>query len=389
MQNFIHCIPTTVYFGKGQVKALPEELRKRAKRILIVTGRGSVKKYGIFDDVIKQVKKAGIEYVELSGIKGNPRLKSVYRGIEICKKECADFILAVGGGSVIDTAKTIAVGVKYSGDVWDFFIKDKGLFPADALPIGCVLTIAATGSEMNENAVITKEDTRRKLAFGSPLLRPVFSILDPEYTYTVNKYHTAAGVADIMAHVFEQYFSHTPAYAQDRMAEALLKTCIHYGPIVCEKPRDYDARANIMWASSLALNDLIGEGKEQDWASHGIEHELSAVYDISHGVGLAIIAPNWMRHVLSKKTLKKFLEYGINVWDIEEDKNEMAIANEAIDKSRKFFNSLGLPSKLSEVNISDEKFEDMAKNTIKHYGQVGSFKRLSKEDIVEILRMSL
>ncbi len=389
MQNFTHCIPTTVYFGKGQVKALSEELRKRAKRILIVTGRGSVKKYGIFDDVIKQVKKAGIEYVELSGIKGNPRLKSVYRGIEICKKECADFILAVGGGSVIDTAKTIAAGVKYSGDVWDFFIKDKGLFPADALPIGCVLTIAATGSEMNENAVITKEDTRRKLAFGSPLLRPVFSILDPEYTYTVNKYHTAAGVADIMAHVFEQYFSHTPAYAQDRMAEALLKTCIHYGPIVCEKPRDYDARANIMWASSLALNDLIGEGKEQDWASHGIEHELSAVYDISHGVGLAIIAPNWMRHVLSKKTLKKFLEYGINVWDIEEDKNEMAIANEAIDKSRKFFNSLGLPSKLSEVNISDEKFEDMAKNAIKHYGQVGSFKRLSEKDIIQILNMSL
>ncbi len=389
MQNFTHCIPTTVYFGKGQVKALSEELRKRAKRILIVTGRGSVKKYGIFDDVIKQVKKTGIEYVELSGIKGNPRLKSVYQGIEICKKQCVDFILAVGGGSVIDTAKTIAAGVKYSGDVWDFFIKDKGLFPADALPIGCVLTIAATGSEMNENAVITKENTRRKLAFGSPLLRPVFSILDPEYTYTVNKYHTAAGVADIMAHVFEQYFSHTPAYAQDRMAEALLKTCIHYGPIVCEKPRDYDARANIMWASSLALNDLIGEGKEQDWASHGIEHELSAVYDISHGVGLAIIAPNWMRHVLSKKTIKKFVEYGINVWDIEKNKDKMDIANEAIDKSRNFFNSLGLPSKLSEVNIPDEKFEDMAKNAIKHYGQVGSFKQLSKEDIVEILRMSL
>ncbi len=387
MQNFTHYIPTTVYLGKGQVKALSEELRKRAKRILIVTGRGSVKKYGIFDDVIKQVKKAGIEYVELSGIKPNPHLKSVYRGVEICKKESVDFILAVGGGSVIDTAKTIAAGAKYNGDVWDFFIKDKGLFPADALPVGCVLTIAATGSEMNGNAVITKEDTRRKLAFGSPLLRPVFSILDPEYTYTVNKYHTAAGVADIMAHVFEQYFSHTPAYAQDRMAEGLLKTCIHYGPIVCEKPRDYDARANIMWASSLALNDLIGEGKEQDWASHGIEHELSAVYDISHGVGLAIIAPNWMRHVLSEKTLKKFVEYGINVWDIEKDKNEMAIANEGIDKTRKFFNSLGLPSKLSEVNISDEKFEDMAKNAIKHYGQVGSFKQLSKKDIVQILNM--
>ena len=217
MQNFIHHIPTAIYFGKGQIQALNQELKSRAKKILIVTGGGSVKRYGIFDAVAKQVKKANVSYVELPGIQPNPRLKSVYKGIEICKKESVDFILAVGGGSVIDAAKAIAAGVKYKADVWDFFIKD--IQPADALPIGTVLTVAAAGSEMNSHAVISKEDSKRKLAFSSALLRPQFSILDPEYTYTVNKYHTAAGVVDIMAHVFEQYFSlEKGAYAQDRLA---------------------------------------------------------------------------------------------------------------------------------------------------------------------------
>ncbi|MBU1524088.1 MAG: iron-containing alcohol dehydrogenase [Candidatus Omnitrophica bacterium] len=255
MLNFKHHIPTIIYFGKGQVCALEEELKNRAKKLLIVTGQGSVKRCGIFDDVIKEVKKAGVAFVELSGIQPNPRLKSVYKGIEICKEESVDFILAVGGGSVIDASKAIAAGVNYDGDVWDFFEND--ISPAEALPVATVLTLAATGSEMNGNAVITREDTQRKLALCSPLIRPVFSILDAEYTYTVNRYHTAAGVADIMVHIFEQYFSHTPsAYVQDRVAEALLKVCIHYGPIVCEKPRNYDARANILWAGSMALNDL-------------------------------------------------------------------------------------------------------------------------------------
>lgn len=390
MLNFTHSIPTVIYFGKGQVEALESELKKRAEKILIVTGKGSVKKYGIFDDVIREVKKTNVSYVELSGVKPNPTLKSVYKGIETCKKESVDFILAVGGGSVIDASKAIAAGVKYNGDVWDFFIKRGAKSPTDALPVGTVLTLAATGSEMNGNAVITKEDTRRKLAFGSPVTRPVFSILDPEYTYTVNKYHTAAGVVDIMVHVFEQYFSHTPASdVQDRVAEALLKVCIKYGPIVCEKPRDYDARANILWAGSLALNNLIGEGKAEDWASHAIEHELSAYYDISHGAGLAIVAPGWMKHVLSKDTVKKFVEYGVNVWNIDKKKSEMDIANESINKTKEFFKSLDMPSKLSELNIRDEYFEEMAKYTLRDWGQVGSFKQLSEENIVSILKASL
>lgn len=388
MLNFTHHIPTIVYFGKGQVQALESELKKRAKSILIVTGQGSVKKHGIFDDVIREVKKANVPYVELSGIKPNPRLKSVYHGIEICKKESVDFILAVGGGSVIDASKAIAAGVKYNGDVWDFFVE--GVKPTDALPVGTVLTLAATGSEMNENTVITKEDTKRKLAFGSPVTRPVFSILDPEYTYTVNKYHTAAGVVDIMVHVFEQYFSHTPATdVQDRIAEGLLKVCIKYGPIVCEKPHNYDARANILWAGSLALNDLIGEGKQEDWASHAIEHELSAIYDISHGAGLAIVSPSWMKHVLSKNTLERFVEYGINVWGIEKNKKAPDIADEAIDRTKKFFKSLGMPTTLKEANISDEHFEKMAKSALEDWGQIGSFKKLTAENIVEILKTSL
>lgn len=388
MLNFRHHIPTVVYFGKGQIEALGEELSRRSKKILIVTGQGSVKRCGIFDEVIKQVKKAGINYVELSGIRPNPRLKSVYKGIEICRDESVDFILAVGGGSTIDASKAIAAGVKYNGEVWDFFEKD--VSPKEALPLGVVLTLAASGSEMNGNAVITREDTQRKLCLSSPLIRPVFAILDPEYTYTVNKYHTAAGIADIISHVFEQYFSPTPsADVQDRIAEGILKVCLCYGPLVCEKPSDYDARANILWAGTLALNDLIGEGKIADWATHSLEHELSAIYDISHGIGLAIITPNWMRYVLGEKTVKKFAEYGINVWGLDKNKDELDIANKAITKTRNFFNSLGLPSTLREVNISGERFQDMARGAVKSNKTAGSFKQLSAEDIIRILKMCL
>ena len=388
MKNFIYHIPTKIYFGKGQINALSQELKTRAKKILIVTGGGSVKKYGIFDDVLKEIKKAKVSYIELSGIKPNPKLKSVYEGIDICKKEGVGLVLAVGGGSVIDAAKTIAAGVKYKGDVWDFFVK--GIACTASLPVATVVTLAATGSEMDTFAVITKEDTQQKLAFGSAAVRPVFSILDPEYTYSVNKYHTAAGVADIMAHVFEEYFSDPRGAAvSDRIAEALLKVCIQYGPVVCEKPRNYEARANILWANTLAINDLLDMGKCGDWASHAIEHEVSAIYDISHGVGLAIIVPNWMKFVLSQRTVKKFVEYGVNVWGVERDKDEMKVANAAIDKTRNFFNSLGLPSTLGEVNIKGDRFADMAKKAVTSHGQVGSFKKLSEKDIVEILKMSL
>ena len=388
MDNFKYHVPTTVYFGKDQVKALSREISGFFKKILIVTGGGSVKRSGIFDGVVAETKKAGVKYLELSGIKPNPRLKSVHEGVEICKRESIDLVLGVGGGSVIDCSKAIAVGAKYDGDCWDFFTKKA--VPEKALAIGCVLTLAATGTETNGNAVITHQAAKRKLALCSPALKPAFAILDPEYTYTVDKFNTAAGVVDIMAHVFEQYFSHTQACdVQDLMAEAILKVCIKYGPMTLQEPNNYDARANIMWAGTLALNDLIGIGKETDWASHGIEHEISAIYDISHGAGLSVIVPNWMRHVLSDRTAAKLADYGRNVWSIAPRNDLFDIANLAIDKTREYFSSLGMPSTLREAGITEKhRFSQMAKGVIGHYKIVGSFKQLSEDDILAILNAS-
>ncbi|MFH1553171.1 MAG: iron-containing alcohol dehydrogenase, partial [Candidatus Omnitrophota bacterium] len=369
MLNFTFHNPTIIYFGRGRIKALEEEIRKRAKKVLVVTGRGSVKKCGIFDEVIAEIKKAGVDYVELSGVQPNPRLKSVYEGIELCRKEGVDFILPVGGGSVIDAAKAIAVGAKYKGDVWDFFETDA--MPEDALPLAAVLTVAATGSEMNPNAVISEEEAKRKLALSSPLIQPVFSILDPAYTFTVNRYHTAAGVADIMAHVFEYYLSPVPhTETQDALSEALLKICIRFGGVVCENGDDYDARANILWASTLALSGLIGKGKISDWTCHAIEHEVSAIYDISHGAGLAVLLPAFIKVVSEKYGPDKLREYGINVWGVERKKDDKWIVDEAITRTRSFLKSLGLPSKLSEMNISDDHFEIMTENVLQARAEV-------------------
>lgn len=388
MLNFEYHNPTIIYFGKGQVAVLEEELAKRAKKVLIVTGQGSVKKNGIFDQVLEQIKRAGVSFIELSGIEANPRLKSVYTGIELARKENVDFILAVGGGSVIDAAKTIAVGVEYEGDVWDFFEND--IKPTSALPLGTVLTLAATGSEMNPNAVITRLDTKRKLALSTPFMRPVFSILDPEYTFTVNKYHTAAGIADVMAHVFEYYLSPIPhTELQDTLSEALLKTCVQSGPITCEKPHDYNARSNIMWASTLALNGLIGRGKISDWVCHAIEHEVSAISDISHGAGLAVLLPGFMKVVYQKYGVKKFCKYGTNVWGIGKNKNDTVVAEESIEKTKEFFTSLGLPSKLSELDISSEHFETITDNVIKRRPELEHFKQLSQEEIQRVLELSI
>lgn len=386
MLNFKYHIPTIIYFGKREIEKLSAELSSRAKNILIATGQGSVKKYGIFKDVLNEVKKARVKYFELSGIKPNPRLSSIYKGIEICRSNKIDFILGVGGGSVIDASKAIAAGVKYEGDVWDLFI-GKGEVQ-DTLPVASVLTLAATGSEMNCNSVVTREETAQKLVISHPKLRPVFSILDPVYTYSVNAFHTSAGIADIMTHIFEQYFSHTKtSFTQDRIAESLLKVCIKYGPIVYKEPKNYEARANILWASSLALNGLIGYGKLCDWACHGIEHELSARYDISHGAGLAVIVPNWMEYVLSDNTLEKFYEYGVNVWNIGLRKDKKSVAVEAIRLTRKFFNSLKLPSNLSGLNVKVESPKDVARSIFSSWGRPGSFKKMTINDLIKILEI--
>lgn len=378
MLNFSLSLKTKIHFGDGAVKNLGAELRPYNK-ILLVTGSGSVKKYGIYDAVTAQLKDKQI--FDLSGIKPNPTLDSVYQGIEICKQNDIDFILALGGGSVIDAAKAIAVGVIYDGDVWDLFM-DESKFTG-ALKTGCILTIAATGSETNKNSIITNEKIKVKAGLRRDELRPEFAILDPTYTYTLPERQTAAGVADIMAHAFEQYFSPTKdAYLSDRMAESVIKTCIKYGPVLLKDPKNYEARAEIMWASTISLNGLLGCGKETDWATHMISYDFSAHYDLTHGIALAILFPNWMKQVFDDTRRWKFEEYAANVWGLPPER-----AEESIQKTREFFNSLNLPESLSQEGISDEQFEIFAENAVKR-GKTGNFKQLTKEDIISIYRRS-
>lgn len=390
MRNFDYNVSTKVLFGKGKVKEVGKEAKKYGDKVLLVYGKGSVKKSGLFDLVVETLKESNIHVYELPNIDPNPRIDSVYKGAEICRKEGINLILAMGGGSVIDCSKAIAAQANYCGDVWQDLYADSKMYQLkSALPVASILTLAATGSEMNGNSVISNMHTNQKLAIGSDLLRPVFSILDPEYTFTVNQYHTAAGVVDIMSHLFEQYF--TPdheGYLQNRMIEAMIKTVIEYGPIAYAEPENYEARANLMWTSSLALNGMVAYGKvSTDWATHGMEHELSAFYDITHGVGLGILTPYWMKYVLTPDTVHRFVEYGRNVWKIHGN-DEMEIANKAIEKTREFFNSLGIPSTLREVGIDESKLDKMAEQATM-FGPLGSMKKLYKEDVLAIYKMAL
>lgn len=390
MKNFNYNIPTKVLFGKGKVEEVGKEAKKYGDKVLLVYGKGSVKKSGLFDIVVNSLKDAGIHIYELPNIDPNPRIDSVYQGAELCRKVGINLIIAMGGGSVIDCSKAIAAQANYCGDVWqDLYVEQKLDTLTSALPIASILTLAATGSEMNGNSVISNMHTNQKLSIGHDILRPVFSILDPEYTFTVNKYHTAAGIVDILSHLFEQYF--TPdheGYLQNRMMEAMMKTVIEYGPIAYNELDNYEARANLMWTSSLALNGMVSYGKvETDWATHGMEHELSAFYDITHGVGLGILTPYWMKYVLSEDNVHRFVEYGKNVWKIHGHDN-MEIANKAIDKTREFFNSLNIPQTLREVGIDDSKLEKMAEQATM-FGAIGTMKKLYKEDVLAIYKMAL
>jgi alcohol dehydrogenase YqhD (iron-dependent ADH family) len=382
MLNFDYLIQTEIIFGKGEIKKLETKI-KNFNRILFVWGGGSIKRIGVYEKVIHTLKDK--TYFELSGIKPNPRLFSVKKGMAICRKNDIDFILAVGGGSVIDCSKAIAAGVYYQGDVWDLFMKKAVV--EKTLPIGTILTLAATGSEMNASSVISNEETQQKLPITSNHLRPKFSILDPTYTMTVPRIHTAAGIVDIMSHVLEQYFDNTKgAYLQDRLAEGILKTCIKYGPIALKNPDDYEARANIMWAGSLALNGLLLSGKQGDFATHKISHAVSATYDLTHGTSLAILFPNWMQYVM-KENIDQFVEYAENVWNIPHNGDKTNIASLGIDKTREFFCLLEMPKKFSEVNISDEKFGEIATQAV-YFGEIGNFKKLQKDDILRILTLS-
>lgn len=388
MRNFYLDFSTKIYFGKKQIKKLGKAIKPFGDKILIVTGKGSVKKYGIFDDVIKELKKDNIEWSEYSGITPNPRLKEVMKGIEIAKKGDVDLILAVGGGSVIDASKSIAFGRYVSSDLWEYFVEDKNV--EKALPVGTVLTVAATGSEMDGNSVITNEEKKQKFSIHSEKIKPKFSILDPTYTFTVPPKQTAYGISDIFSHLLEQYFSPTTTdwWIPDRIAEGVLKTLIYWGKVAYRDGYNYFARANIMWASTMALNGITATGKITDWATHKMEHELSAYYDIPHGEGLAILQPYWMEYVLDSETQERFAIYGRNVWDIKGLSDEET-AIRSIKKTREFFNSLDLPSKLKEVGINGKYIEEMAGNLEERLGKIGGLKKLSKKDVENIYRMAL
>lgn len=381
MKNFAFDMPTKIYFGKGQISHLAE-LKESGDKVLMVYGGGSIKRTGIYDAAITILKQQGIQVYELAGVEPNPKIQLVRKGVALCKQEKIDMVLAIGGGSAIDCAKLVAAGSRYDGDPWDLMIDSSKI--KKALSVYCILTLAATGSEMDNSCVISDATINAKMDISNDHILPAMSILDPEYTFTVPKKQTAAGAVDIMSHVFESYFIHEKgATVQEHMAEAILKTVIQYAPIALEHPEDYDARANLMWCSTLALNNIIiYGGGDVAWCVHPIEHEVSAYYDITHGVGLAILTPVWMRYVLSEETAPKFAAYGRNVWNLSYEEDDMVVAEQAIEKTEQFFTSLGMPKRLSELGIDDQHFREMAQSAVRFVE--GCYVPLTEDDIYAI-----
>ena len=389
MNNFIYNIPTKVYFGENQLENLGKELRKFGRRVLLTYGGGSIKRIGLYDRVIEELRKAEMEVFELSGIEPNPRIESVRKGVEICKNEGIDVLMAVGGGSTIDATKFMAAGACVDHDAWEFF--GANAKPIErALPIVTILTLSATGSEMDTGGVISNLETGDKLGRLAPALLPKVSFLDPTLTYSVGKFQTAAGSADIMSHILEVYFNtQKDLFMLDCFMEGMLKTIVKYAPIAVNEPENYEARANLMWTSSWAINGFINGGKRKAWSCHPMEHELSAVYDITHGLGLAILTPRWMEYCLDETTVDKYVQYGVNVFGIDSTMDKMAIAKESIRLTSEFlFDKLGLQRTFTEVGIKPEDFELMAKKACR-YGDIKGFKTLTVDDVINIFKMCL
>lgn len=385
MQNFEYYIPTKVFFGKGQIQQLKTELPACGKKVLLVYGGGSIKRNGIYDAVQAIAAETGVTLYELSGVEPNPSIKTARKGVAICKENGVDAILAIGGGSTIDCAKAVSAGAFYDGDPWDLVL-NWGLVKK-TLPILTVLTIAATGSEMDHIAVISNEDTNDKIALKHADLRPKVSILDPTYTFTVSKYQTASGVADIMSHAMESYFAKEEAKLQDYFAEAILKVCVEYGPVALADPENYEARANLMWASSWAINDTLKLGHAVPWSVHAIEHQVSAVHNVTHGVGLAVLTPHWMEFALNEDTVDKFCQLAANVWLVPASEDKFAMARKGIKRMRDFWDSLGIAKTLTELGVDDSHFEEMAEKAAKAAN--GAYVPMTKEDIVKIYQNSL
>ena len=388
MDNFAFCSPTNFIFGRGTENESGKYVKQYGgSKVLLHYGSGSVIKSGLLERVKKSLEAEGIAYVELGGVQPNPRDTLIYKGIELCREEKVDFILSVGGGSCIDSAKGIAVGVYYEGDFWDFY--EKKLAITKVLPIGTVLTIAAAGSEGSGASVVTKEDGMLKRDIGSDLLRPKFSILNPELTFTLPAYQTACGATDIMAHVFERYFTNTEEVeVTDRLCEALLLTMVKETPRVIADPENYGARANIMWAGTVAHNNIVGVGRGQDWSSHKIEHELSGLYDCAHGAGLAVIMPAWMEYVY-KHDVDRFVKMATRVFGCElDEKNPENTAKAGIKAFRQFLHDIGMPINFTELAAKKEDIPVLVDKLGIKDGQIGGFVRLSATDVANIYKIA-
>lgn len=387
MQNFDYMTPTRLIFGRDAIAKLPEVMTQFGKKILLTYGGGSIKKIGLYQKVLEMLE--GYDIVELPGIQPNPKYDpSVLDGVRLCKEHNVDVILSVGGGSVLDCSKAIAAGAKYDGDPWDLIsykVKAKA-----ALPIVDIITLAATGSEYDCGGVISRTETNDKIGYIDPLLFPVVSILDPVYTFTVSKKQTAAGIADAMNHTIEQYFVEDSTLLNDGFCESMLRSLMTNGRKCLENPEDYTARAEMMLACTYGCNGILALGNSYSgWPCHGIEHALSAYYDITHGEGLAIITPRWMRHILSERTMDRFVKYGINVFGIDPTLPKQEIAGKAIDATYEFFESINIPMHLRDVGIDDSRIDEMAHHIAVNEGLDKAYAPLTEHDIKEILLESL
>lgn len=387
MQNFTFWNPTKLIFGKGQLEQLKKEIPLYGQKVLVVYGGGSIKRSGLYDKVINLLKEIHAQVFELPGVEPNPRITTARKGVEICKKEGIDVLLAVGGGSVIDCTKLIAAGAKYDGDAWDLVIKKAAV--TDALPFGTVLTLAATGSEMNSGSVITNWETNEKYGWGSPHTFPKFSILDPVHTFSVPRDQTIYGIVDMMTHVLEHYFHlEENTLFQDRMCESLLITIMETAPKLLKDLESYEHRATILYNGTMALNGILNMGYRGDWATHNLEHAVSAVYDIPHGGGLAILFPHWMKHNLKVKP-ERFKQFAERVFGVDpEGKSAEEAGLAGIQKLREYWNSIGAPARLADYNIDDSKIDLMTDKAMV-YGEFGNFSKLNREDVEKIYRESL
>ncbi len=391
MNGFTFYSPTYFVFGQDEENNVGHYVRRfGGSRVLLHYGGGSVVRSGLLERVKKSLERESISYVELGGVKPNPRSGLVYEGISLCRKEHVDFVLAVGGGSTIDSSKAIAAGTVYEGDFWDYY---QGKPIEKALPVGTVLTIAAAGSEGSPDSVITNEDGMYKRGATGEGIRPAFSILNPALTQTLSPFQTACGITDIMAHLFERYFTNTQdVEVTDRLIEGLLLTMIHQAPKVIADPNDYQARANIMWAGMMAHNNCCGVGREQDWSSHDIEHELSAVYDCAHGAGLAVVFPAWMDYTMEHDVMR-FAQLATRVWGCHMDfAHPEQTAKAGITALRKFLKSIGMPGTLHELGAGEDKIQEMAHKACYgdgRSGHIGGFVPLYEEDVSRIFRLMI